>query len=85
MPPPKGMRSQHFTTKGGDAVHIYSDTERVIIQLRHHAPTETDLMSPSFKVAVELAEEDVLAITGELLTALSLAKKQRAKKEKENG
>lgn len=79
MPTPKGMRAQRIITTSGDAVHIYSDKEKVILQIRREVPTKTDLLSSSFKVAVELSDADVLAITGELLTAISLHRRHPAK------
>jgi len=77
MPAPKGMRTQHITTINGDAVHIYSDKDKVILQLRHEVPTEKDVLATSFKAAVELSDEDLLAIAGELLTIASQRMKQR--------
>jgi hypothetical protein len=79
MTTPKGMRLQRITTGSGDAVHIYSNKNKIILQLRHEVPTETDILSPSFKVAVELSDDDILAIAGELLTVASLMRKQKAK------
>ena len=76
MATPKGIRTQRFVTASGDSVHIYSDNSKVILQLRREVPTETDILSPSFKAAVELSDDDILAIAGELLTAASLRKKQ---------
>jgi len=77
MSTPKGMRAQHITTVNGDAVHIYSDKDKVILQLRHEVPTERNVLATSFKAAVELSDEDILAIAGELLTVVSLRMKQQ--------
>lgn len=52
MATPKGMHAQRIVAVNGDTVHVYSNSQRIVLQLRHEAPTETDLMSPSFKVAV---------------------------------
>jgi len=79
MTTPKGMRAQRFLTASGDAVHIYSNKEKVVLQIRHEVPTETDLLSSSFKVAVELSDDDVLAIAGELLSAISLQRRNQTK------
>lgn len=79
MSTPKGMRTQRIATVSGDAVHIYSDKSKIILQLRHEVQTETDILSPSFKAAVELSDDDILAIAGELLTVASLRRKQKAK------
>jgi hypothetical protein len=79
MATPKGMRAQRIVTVSGDAVHIYSDKEKVILQIRHEVPTETNILESSFKVAVELSDDDVLAIAGELLSAVSLHRRNQAK------
>lgn len=77
MSTPKGMRTQHITTANGDAVHIYSDKERVILQLRREVPTEKDILATSFKAAVELSDDDILAIASELLAVVSMRRKQQ--------
>lgn len=69
MPAPKGMRAVPFAISGTDAVHIYSDTARIWLQLRRDVPTEHDIAKPSFKVALSLTPEQAIAIAGELLTA----------------
>lgn len=69
MPAPKGTRAQAFKLASGDQVHVYSNRERVVLQLRHAVPTLEDMLEPSFKVAVELDAREILAIAGELLTA----------------
>jgi hypothetical protein len=38
-------------------------------------PSEQDLLTSSYKVGVELSDDDILAIWGELLTALSQQRK----------
>jgi len=62
-----------------DSVHIYSNTEGIVLKLRRQSPTETDLLSPSFKVAVELSDDDVIGIIREPLTVVSLRKKVEKK------
>jgi hypothetical protein len=79
MATPKGMRAQRFLTASGDAVHIYSDKEKIVLQIRREVPTETDLLSSSYKVAVELSDDEVLAIAGELLTAVSQRRRNQSK------
>ena len=66
MPAPKGMRAVQFKVGSTDAVHIYSDAQRILLQLRRLVPTEH---KPSFKVALTLTPEQATAIAGELLTA----------------
>jgi hypothetical protein len=34
MSTPKGTRTQRFVTVSGDAVHIYSNNEKVVLQIR---------------------------------------------------
>lgn len=58
---------------------IFSNKEKVVLQIRHEVPTETDLLASSFKVAVELSDDDVLAIADELLSAISLHRRDLAK------
>lgn len=70
------MRTQHITTVNGNTVHIYSDGNKVILQLRHEVPTEKDILATSFKVAVELSDDDILAIAGELLSVAAQRKKK---------
>lgn len=76
----KGMRTQRIVTENGDSVHIYSNHEEIVLQLRHQPPTETDLLFPSFKVAIALSDDEILAIAGELITASSLGKKAKTPK-----
>ena len=80
MASPRGMRTQRIVTEKGDSVHIYSNQEEIVLQLRHQSPTETDLLSPSFKVAIALSDDEILAIAGELITAVSLRKKGKIPK-----
>jgi hypothetical protein len=63
------MRVIPIAIGGTDAVHIYSDTQRIWLQLRRSVPTEHEIGRPSFKVALGLTREQAIAIAGELLTA----------------
>jgi hypothetical protein len=80
MTNPKGMRATRIDTASGSAIHIYSNAEKIILQLRHSIPTEQDILTPSFKVAVELSDDEILALAGELLSVVTIRKKA-AKKE----
>jgi hypothetical protein len=62
------MRAKPFKI-GSDAVHIYSDAQRIWLQLRRKVPTEHSIAKPSFKVALSLTSELATAIASELLTA----------------
>ena len=68
MAPPKGSRAQRFLPKSEERVHIYSNAQAIILQLRHEVPTEVDLAATSFKAAVTLTPGDALATAGELVT-----------------
>jgi hypothetical protein len=69
MATPKGKRSQRFPLKSGDAIHVYSNSQAITLQLRREVPTEVDVAATSFKAAVVLTPADAIAVTGELLTA----------------
>ena len=84
MATPKGMRAVRFLTASGDAVHVYSNQDRVVLQIRHEVPTETDLLGTSFKAAVELSDSDALAIAGELISAISLRWRMQTNDEKKD-
>jgi hypothetical protein len=71
MTTPKNMRAQTFTLKNGGAVHTYSNDEIILLQIRRSTPTEEDILQPSVKVAVNLSQQEALAIASELLLAVS--------------
>lgn len=71
MPAPKGMRFIPIAIGPTDAIHIYSDAQRIWLQLRRHVPTEHDIAKPSFKVALSLTPEQAIALANELLTAVT--------------
>jgi len=71
MTTPKNMRAQTFTLKNGGAIHTYSNDEVILLQIRRSTPTEEDLLQPSVKVAVNLSQQEALAIASELLLAVS--------------
>lgn len=57
MSTPAGMRHIPFRVENGDAIHIYSDSTRIFLQLRHETPTgsaDQDFLTASFKGAVAL-------------------------------
>ncbi len=69
MSTPKGMKCSNRKLTNGDRVLIYSDLERIVLQIRHQTPTEENILDPSFKVAVALTPADALLIASELLAA----------------
>jgi hypothetical protein len=71
MSNPKGMRVWAHALDSGAHIHVYSDGSRVILQLRRAVPTDEDVLSPSYKVAVTLSPLDALALAAELLSASS--------------
>lgn len=71
MGTPKGMHSHNIILANGDQVHVYSNAEHIYLQLRRDVPTDQDLLSPSFKVAVELTPIEALNLATELLMRAS--------------
>lgn len=71
MSNPQHMRTWAVPLAEGARVHVYSDSARILLQLRRNVTTEEDIIAPSFKVAVPLAPADALALAGELLSAAS--------------
>jgi hypothetical protein len=66
---PKGTRSIRFPLSTGEAVHVYSNADQIVLQIRRGIPTEQDITATSFKVGVVLEPDEALRIAGELLTA----------------
>ena len=71
MANPKGFRNRSFNLDEGSQVMVYSNQDQILIQLRREIPTETDVLKPSFKVAVSLTMAEALALASELLQAAS--------------
>jgi hypothetical protein len=69
MATPKGFKQFHRTLANGDKVLIYSNQNRIMLQLRREVPTEVNILDPSFKVAVDLSPVDALLIASKLLGA----------------
>ena len=67
MSHPKGMRAWTRPVDTGAQVHVYSDDNQIILQLRRTIPTDEDALTPSFKVAVTLSPSDALALAAELI------------------
>lgn len=63
----QGMRKKEFLLSPGCVVNVYSDQQRVILQLRRKVESDVDLLQPSFKVALDLSPEGAAAIGLELL------------------
>ncbi len=69
MSTPKGMKCLPRTLASGERVLLYTDANRIVLQLRRQVPTEEDLLAPSFKVAVELTALEAVHLAQELLGA----------------
>jgi hypothetical protein len=68
---PKGFRNRSFPLEEGSQVMVYSNLGQIILQLRREIPTETNVLQPSFKVAVSLTISETLGLAAELLQAAS--------------
>jgi hypothetical protein len=68
MSTPKGTRCTSFKLGPGQGLWVYSNGDGIHLQIRREVPTEQDVASPSFKVAVKLKPADALKLAGELLT-----------------
>ncbi len=71
MATPKGQRCGVIAISTGDAIHVYSDATKVVLQLRRAVPTANDLAAPSYKVAAVLNGAEALSVAAELLRAAS--------------
>jgi len=69
MATPTGTRCISFRLNDHEGVWVYSNTKGIQLQIRKTVPTEQDITTPSFKVAVSLTPADALKLAGELLTA----------------
>jgi hypothetical protein len=67
MATPKGMRAVRLPVNGTDAVHVYSDDQRIWLQLRRDVPTELDIGRPSLKFALRLTPGTACKLGLELL------------------
>ena len=67
MATPKGMRAVRLPVNGTDAVHVYSDDQRIWLQLRRNVPTERDIGRSSFKAALSLTPDTACKLGLELL------------------
>jgi len=72
MANPKGYRNRSFTLTEGSQLMVYSNQNQILLQLRREIPTETDVLQPSFKVAVSLTPAEALGLASELLQAASV-------------
>jgi hypothetical protein len=71
MTTPQGTRAKQIRLTSGDAIHVYSNEEGIVLQLRRTVPTEMDLTATSFKVGVAVSPIEAIAVAGELLTVAS--------------
>lgn len=80
MANPKGFRNRSFTLEEGGQVMVYSNQDQILLQLRREIPTETDVLKPSFKVAVSLTPSEAMGLASELLQAASSQLEKRETK-----
>jgi len=71
MATPKGMRTRVFKINSTEQVHVYSNDQLLILQIRREIPTEEDILAASLKAAVCLSPSKALALAAELLEAAS--------------
>jgi hypothetical protein len=71
MSTPKGTRCRKISLADDACIHVYSNDDQLVIQLRHSVATEVDILSPSFKVAVPLRPSEALELASELLAVAS--------------
>ena len=75
MATPKGIRAKPIPINSTDAVHIYSDSTKIWLQLRREHPTEDDIGITSFKTALRITPTQAIAIAGELLSVAAAQQK----------
>jgi hypothetical protein len=75
MATPKGIRAKPIPINATDAVHIYSDSTKIWLQLRREHPTEDDIGIASFKTALRITPTQAIAIAGELLSVAAAQQK----------
>jgi len=81
MATPKHTRSYHLPISETDAIHVYSNSKGIWVQLRRLIPTESDITDPSFKVGMELTPEIARLLSKELeKVALSPGPKKKNSK-----
>lgn len=71
MTTPKGIRTRVFKINTTEQVHVYSNDQLLILQIRREVPTEEDILATSLKTAVCLSPSQALALAAELLEAAS--------------
>ncbi len=71
MATPKNTRARIIAIQSGGAVHVYSNENGTYLQIRRSTPTEEDILQPSFKVAVCMTKEEIMALANELLIVAS--------------
>lgn len=78
MSTPKGMRCLVVPLASGEAIHVYSDNDRIVLQIRRGVPTEENLTAVSLKVGVTLEPADALKVAAELAAVAAAWLKRRA-------
>ena len=71
MSTPKGTRCRKINLDANGSVHVYSNDDQLVLQVRRTFATEDDILAPSFKIAVPLRPNEALELAGELLAVAS--------------
>ena len=72
------LEAKAFLIQTSHSFDIYSNSAKIVLQLRKEVPTEVDFSAASFKVAVALTPAEALLVAGELLTVAALQVKAKA-------
>lgn len=65
------MRTRVFKINENEQVHVYSNPQMLILQIRREVPTEEDVLATSLKAAVCLSPSQALSLAAESLEAAS--------------
>jgi len=71
MATPKGMRTRVIKLSATEQIHVYSNDQMLIFQIRREVPTEEDILATSIKAGVCLSPSQALLLAAELLEAAS--------------
>ena len=71
MSTPKGTRCRKISLDAGGSIHVYSNDDQLVVQVRRTVATEDDILAPSFKIAVPLRPNEALELASELLAVAS--------------
>jgi hypothetical protein len=67
----KGTRFPEVTLAADGCNHVYGNGDQLVIQTCRAVPTEDDILSPSFNIAVRLLSNEALELASELFAVVS--------------